>query len=261
MLILLAYILTGIIAGITAGLLGLGGGAIIVPILYAIFQSQELALSSTMQLAVGTSLATIVFTAISSGLSHHRLGNVQMKTALYLAPGIVIGALLGAAIADMVSTDFLKRAFGIFEILVAIQIGLGFKPAAHRTLPSPKGLAASGGVIGTISSLMGIGGGSITVPFLLWCNVSMREAVGTSAACGLPIAIAGVIGFIIAGLNNAGLPEWSVGYVYLPAMICIISTSVFFAPIGAKLAHRLPIQTLKRIFAIVLVLVGLKMIF
>lgn len=261
MLILLAYILTGIIAGITAGLLGLGGGAIIVPILFAIFHSQELALSSTMQLAVGTSLATIVFTAISSSLSHHKLGNIQMKTVLYLAPGIVLGAFLGAAIADSVSTDVLKRAFGIFEILVAIQIGLGFKPAAHRTLPTPVGLSISGSVIGTISSLMGIGGGSLTVPFLLWCNVTMRKAVGTSAACGLPIAIAGVIGFIIAGLDNSGLPEWSVGYVYLPALICIISTSVFFAPIGARLADRLPIQTLKRIFALVLMLVGLKMIF
>ena len=224
---LIAYILTGIIAGLTAGLLGLGGGAIIVPILYAIFVSQELALNATMQLAVGTSLATIVFTSISSATTHHRLGNVQLKTALYLAPGIVIGALLGAAIADSLSTDVLKRAFGIFEVLVAIQIGLGFKPAAHRSLPNKTGLAASGGVIGTISSLMGIGGGSLTVPFLLWCNVPMKQAVGTSAACGLPIAIAGVAGFIIAGLNNVDLPEWSLGYVYLPALICIISTSVF----------------------------------
>ena len=261
MLILLAYILTGVIAGITAGLLGLGGGAIIVPILYALFAWLDLAPGSTMQLAVGTSLATIVFTAMSSGLTHHRLGNVQIKTLLALAPGIVIGALLGAAIADAIPTDILKKVFGIFEIIIAMQIGFGFKPAAHRSLPSTTGLATSGGVIGTISSVMGIGGGSMTVPYLLWCNVSMREAVGTSAACGFPIAVAGVIGFIIGGLDNTGLPDWSLGYVYLPAMLCIISTSVIFAPIGAKLAHRLPIQTLKRIFAIVLLLVGLKMLF
>lgn len=261
MLIIFAYILTGVIAGVTGGLLGLGGGAIIVPILYALFAWLDLAPTATMQLAVGTSLATIVFTAMSSGLTHQRLGNVQIKTLLALAPGIVIGALLGAVIADAVSSDVLKKVFGLFEIMIAIQIGFGFKPAAHRSLPSSTGLAVSGGLIGVVSSVMGIGGGSMTVPYLLWCNVSMREAVGTSAACGFPIAVAGVIGFIIGGLNNTGLPDWSLGYVYLPAMLCIISTSMIFAPIGAKLAHQLPIHTLKRIFAVVLLLVGLKMLF
>ena len=261
MLFLISYMLTGVIAGMTAGLLGLGGGAIIVPILYAIFLTLDLAPGSTMQLAVGTSLATIVFTAISSGLSHYRLGNVQIRTIFFLAPGIIIGALTGAAIADALPTDVLKRVFGFFEIIIAMQIGFGFKPSAHSSLPAPTGLAATGGVIGTISSIMGIGGGSLTVPFLLWCNVSMREAVGTSAACGLPIALAGVIGFVFAGLDNTDLPDWSLGYVYLPAALCIISTSVIFAPIGARLAHRLPILTLKRIFAIFLTLVGLKMVF
>ncbi len=261
MIVLVAYLFTGVIAGITAGLLGLGGGAIIVPILYSIFVMLDLAPGSTMQLAVGTSLATIVFTAMSSSLTHYRLGNVQVKTVLYLVPGIIIGALLGAAVADYLPTDTLRRIFGIFEILIAMQIGFGFKPSAHSTLPAPVGLAASGGIIGTISSIMGIGGGSLTVPFLLWCNVSMRKAVGTSAAVGLPIAIAGVIGFIVAGLDNTGLPEWSLGYVFLPAALCIIATSIFFAPIGAKLAHRLPILTLRRIFAVFLALVGLKMVF
>ncbi len=261
MLVLLAYILTGVIAGITAGLLGLGGGVIIVPILYTLFAWLNLAPDSTMQLAVGTSLATIIFSATSSGLTHYRLGNVQIKTILALTPGILVGALLGAALADAVPTDILKMTFGIFEIMVAMQIGFGFKPAPHRTLPSMAGLATSGGLIGTISSAFGIGGGSLTVPYLLWCNVSIREAVGTSAACGLPIALAGVIGFIIAGLDNTNLPDWSLGYVYLPAAICIISTSIVFAPMGARLAQRLPIQTLKRTFAIVLLLVGLKMLF
>lgn len=261
MLIIFAYLITGVLAGITAGLLGLGGGAVIVPILYGLFLMQDLAPASTMQLAVGTSLATIIFTAISSGLSHYRLGNVNLKTVFYLAPGIILGALLGSGIAGILSTDILRRLFGIFEIIIAMQIGFGLKPAAHRSLPSPTGLATSGGVIGTISSIMGIGGGSLTVPFQLWCNVSMREAVGTSAACGLPIALAGVIGFIFAGLNNTGLPDWSLGYVYLPAVLCIVSTSVIVAPLGANLAHRLPITTLKRIFAVFLALIGLIMIF
>lgn len=260
MLVLIAYIVTGTFAGMTAGLLGLGGGAVIVPILYGLFVVHDLAPDSTMQLAVGTSLATIVFTAISSGLTHFRLGNVNLRTILFMAPGIIIGALLGAAIADAISTDVLRRIFGVFEILIATQIGLGFKPAAHRALPSPSGLAVSGGMIGTVSSVMGIGGGSLTVPYLLWCNVSMREAVGTSAACGLPIALAGVIGFIVAGLDNTGLPEWSLGYVYLPAFLCIVSTSVLIAPFGARLAHRLPVLVLKRIFAVFLAMVGLKMI-
>ncbi len=261
MLILFAYILTGTIAGITAGLLGLGGGAIIVPILFAIFHAQGLAPDSTMQLAIGTSLATIVFTSISSGLSHYRLGNVNVPTFISLAPGILVGALLGAGIADMLTTDVLKQGFGLFEIFIALQIGFGFKPAAHRTLPGLVGLTASGGIIGTVSSVMGIGGGSLTVPFLLWNNVSMKKAVGTSAVCGLPIAVSGAIGFLFTGLDNPSLPELSLGYIYLPAAICIISTSVFFAPIGAKLAYRLPILTLKRTFAIFLALIGLKMFF
>ncbi len=256
----LAYLFTGAFAGMTAGLMGLGGGAVIVPILYALFTIQALAPEYTMQLAVGTSLATIVFTAISSSLTHYRLGNIQTKTVLWLTPGIIIGAWLGAAIADALPTDTLRRIFGIFEIIIAMQIGFGFKPGANRTLPSPRGLAVAGSFIGTISSIMGIGGGSLTVPYLLWCNVPMKEAVGSSAACGLPIAFAGVIGFIVAGLGNPGLPDWSLGYVYLPATLCIVSTSVLFAPIGAHLAHRLPVLILKRIFAVFLVLVGLKML-
>ncbi|MFK8068357.1 MAG: sulfite exporter TauE/SafE family protein [Gammaproteobacteria bacterium] len=261
MLILFAYLLTGAIAGMTAGLLGLGGGAVIVPILFVIFHAQGVAPESTMQLALGTSLATIVFTSISSGLSHHRLGNVNVSTFISLTPGILAGALLGAGIADMLTTEVLKRGFGLFEILIALQIGFGFKPAAHRTLPGQVGLTASGGVIGTVSSVMGIGGGSLTVPFLLWNNVSMKQAVGTSAACGLPIAVSGAIGFLIAGLDNPKLPEWSLGYIYLPAAFCIVSTSVCFAPIGAKLANRLPIMTLKRAFALFLAFIGLKMLF
>lgn len=260
MLILIYYLSAGVIAGITAGLLGLGGGVVIVPLLYAVFLLEGLAPGATMQLAVGTSLATIVFTAISAGYSHHKLGNVQPETLFYLAPGIILGALLGAAIADALPTDILKRTFGVFELIIALQIGFGLKPSAHRTLPAVPGLVLTGSLIGTISTVMGIGGGSLTVPFLLWCNVSMRQAVGTSAACGLPIALAGTAGFIVTGLDHSELPRWSLGYVYLPAVLSIVIMSVLFAPIGARLANKLPIHTLKRLFAVMLALIGLKMI-
>lgn len=260
LLYILAFLITGCIAGMTAGLLGLGGGVVIVPILHFLFILLALSPDFTMQLAVGTSLATIVFTAFSSALTHKRLGNVQIRTMLLLSPGIVLGALAGAAIADQLSTEVLRRFFGLFEILVAIQIGFDFKPAAHRSLPNAAGLASSGGVIGVISSIMGIGGGSLTVPYLIWCNVDVRQAIGTSAACGLPIALAGVIGFIFTGLDNPSLPDWSLGYVYLPAVLCIISTSVIFAPVGARLANKLPIATLKKMFALLLAVIGLKML-
>ncbi len=260
-LMLATYLLIGVFAGITAGLLGLGGGVVIVPILYTIFSSQGLAPEATMQLAVGTSLATIMFTSISSALTHHRLGNVQVSTWLFLAPGIVVGALLGAVVADALPTDTLRRVFGVFECLVALQIGLGFKPPARASLPKRGGLAIAGLIIGLISAVMGIGGGSLTVPFLLLCHVAMRQTVGTSAACGFPIALAGTIGFIFTGLDRTDLPVWSLGYVYLPAALGILITSVLFAPIGAKLANTLPVNTLKRTFAVVLGLIGLKMLF
>lgn len=261
MLILIYYLSAGVIAGITAGLLGLGGGVVIVPLLYAVFLLEGLAPGATMQLAVGTSLATIVFTAISAGYSHHKLGNVLVNTLYVLAPGIVLGAFLGAGIADALPTDILKRAFGVFELIIAMQIGFGLKPSAHRTLPAVPGQMLAGSLIGTISAVMGIGGGSLTVPYLLWCNVSMRQAVGTSAACGLPIALAGTTGFIVTGLDHPELPRWSLGYVYWPAALSIVIMSVLFAPLGARLASKLPIQTLKRLFAMVLALIGLKMIF
>lgn len=255
----LIYLITGVFAGLIAGMLGLGGGVVIVPILFIIFSQLALAPDATMQLAVGTSLATIVFTSISSALTHYKLGNVQVKTFATLTPGIIVGALIGAAVADSLPTDTLRRSFGLFEMLVALQIGLGLKPPARFRLPGQLGLILAGVMIGFISAIMGIGGGSLTVPFLIFCHVAMKQAVGTSSACGLPIAIAGVIGFVVMGLDRPDLPEWSLGYVYLPAAAGILITSVLFAPLGAKLADRLPVATLKRSFALVLGLIGLKM--
>jgi len=250
----------GAFAGLVAGLLGVGGGLIIVPVLVFIFTGQGIANHLIVHLAVGTSLATIVFTSISSVRAHHQHGAVIWPVFWQLTPGIVIGAWLGALFADVLASDQLRRFFGVFELLVAIQMTFNVKPRPHRQLPRRTGMLAAGGVIGSISAIVGIGGGTMTVPFLVWCNVAMRKAVATSSACGLPIAIAGATGFIVTGWNAVDLPVYSSGYVYWPAFIGIVIASVLSAPLGARLAHRLPAAQLKRIFAVLLYILGLRML-
>ena len=258
---LFSYLLLGIAAGITGGLLGLGGGIVIVPALLFLFIYQGLPADVLMHMAVATSLATIVFTSISAAWAHHRHGAVEWDIVRLLGPGIIVGAISGAIIADQLRSDNLRIAFGIFEILVAMQIGFGIKPHAQRSLPGSVGMVASGSVIGTISSLLGIGGGTLTVPFLLWCNVNIRNAVATSSACGFPIAVAGTATLIITGWHYTGLPEGSSGYVYWPATVMISIASVCAAPLGAKLTHALPVNTLQRVFAVVLAAIGIRMLF
>jgi len=257
---LLFYLALGAFAGVMAGLLGVGGGLIIVPALAWIFHLQGVAEAVIMHLAIGTSLATIVVTSISSVRAHHRLGAVLWPVFWRLTPGIVAGAWLGAAIADALPSAALRVVFGVFVLLVAAQLGFGAKPAPHRTLPGAAGMFAAGGVIGLVSAIVGIGGGSLTVPWLTWCNTSIRNAVATSAACGLPIALAGAAGFIVTGWDQAGLPPWSLGYIYGPAMAGVAVASMLFAPLGARLAHTLPTIALKRVFAGFLALVGIKML-
>ena len=254
------YLLLGAFAGLVAGLLGVGGGLIIVPVLVFIFTDQGLAEHLIVHLAVGTSLATIVFTSISSVRAHHQHGAVLWPVFWQLTPGIVVGAWLGAAFADVLASDQLRRFFGVFELLVAIQMTFNVKPRPHRQLPGRPGMLGAGGVIGAISAIVGIGGGTMTGPFLVWCNVVMRKAVATSSACGLPIAIAGATGFIVTGWNAIDLPAYSSGYVYWPAFLGIVIASILTAPIGARLAHRLPAAQLKRIFAILLYILGLRML-
>ena len=257
---LLFYLALGAFAGVMAGLLGVGGGLIIVPALAWIFHWQGMAETVIMHLAIGTSLATIVVTSISSVRAHHRLGAVLWPVFWRLTPGIVVGAWLGAAVADALPGAALRMVFGVFVLLVAAQIGFGAKPAAHRTLPGAAGMFTAGGVIGLVSAIVGIGGGSLTVPWLSWCNTSIRNAVATSAACGLPIALAGAAGFIVTGWSQAELPPWSLGYIYGPAMAGVAVASMLFAPVGARLAHTLPTIALKRVFAGFLVIVGTKML-
>jgi uncharacterized membrane protein YfcA len=258
--VVIIYLLLGAFAGLVAGLLGVGGGLIIVPVLVFIFTGQGVAEHLIVHLAVGTSLATIVFTSISSVRAHHQHGAVLWQAFWQLTPGIVIGAWLGALLADVLASDQLRRFFGVFELLVAIQMTFNVKPRPHRQLPGRAGMVGAGSVIGAISAIVGIGGGTMTVPFLVWCNVAMRKAVATSSACGLPIAVAGATGFIVTGWNAVDLPAYSSGYVYWPAFIGIVIASILSAPLGARLAHRLPAAQLKRIFAVLLYILGLRML-
>ncbi|HMQ12022.1 MAG TPA: sulfite exporter TauE/SafE family protein [Candidatus Competibacter phosphatis] len=257
---LLFYLTLGLFAGVMAGLLGVGGGLIIVPTLAWIFHHQQVDDTIVMHLAIGTSLATIVVTSISSVRAHHRRGAVLWPIFWRLTPGIVVGAWLGAAIADALPSAVLSKVFAVFVLTVAAQMGFGAKPAPHRELPGTAGMLTAGGVIGAVSAIVGIGGGSLTVPFLTWCNIAIRQAVATSSACGLPIALAGALGFVVTGLNATGRPDWSLGYVYGPALVGITLTSMLSAPLGAKLAHTLPTEMLKKVFAVFLTLVGVKML-
>jgi uncharacterized membrane protein YfcA len=260
MSVIVLYLALGVCAGFLGGLLGLGGGIVVVPALYFLYVWQQFPPEVTMHLAVGTSLATAVFTAGTSTLAHHRHGAVQWAAFRSLAPGVLLGGLLGGLIADSMPTATLRTVFGLFEIFVAAQMAAGLKPRPQRRLPGTTAMWTTGAGIGTASAVLGIGGGTLTVPFLLWCNVGIREAVATSAAVGLPITLAGSIGHLYAGWGEAKLPDLSSGYVYWPATLMVAAASVFFAPLGARVAHRLPVPILKRIFAVVVAMIGMRML-
>ena len=254
------YLLVGALAGILAGMLGVGGGLVIVPVLAYLFSQQGFDSSVIMHLAIGTSLATIVLTSLSSIRAHHQRGAVLWPVVAHLTPGIIAGAWLGAAVAHLLPSNILRSVFALFELAVAAQMALELSTTPHRQLPGRIGSGIAGVIIGAVSAIVGIGGGTLTVPFLTWCNVEMRRAVATSAACGLPIASAGTVAFIITGWNHAALPAASSGYLHWPALLGIGLTSVLFAPLGARLAHTLPVRTLRRFFALFLALLGLRML-
>ncbi len=255
-----AFLALGAAAGTLAGLLGIGGGIIIVPGLAAVLIDAGVPPERLMQVAVGTSLATIIATALASIYAHHRRGAVRWPLVAQLTPGVAVGALVGTAVADGLATRALAIIFGVFLIVVALRLaGLG-APSPQRGVPGRAGLAAWGGGIGGVASLLGIGGGTLTVPFLTWCNVGVREAVATSAALGLPIAVAGTLGFIAMGWGYPGLPMGATGYVYWPAWLAITPATIAFAPLGARLAHTLPTAWLKRAFALFVLIVGVRML-
>ncbi|MCL2790317.1 MAG: sulfite exporter TauE/SafE family protein [Desulfobulbus sp.] len=257
--IIAMYLVVGLIAGVLAGLLGVGGGLVIVPMLVFCFTKQGVQADQIMHLALGTSLASIMFTSISSFMSHHKRGAVDWMIVKQIVPGILIGVFAGTFAASRLPTGFLKGFFCLFVYAIATQMLLNKKPAASRELPGIVGTSGMGAVIGVVSALVGIGGGSLSVPFMLWCNVPGHRAIGTSAAIGFPIAIAGAVGYIVNNLEGTNLPPHSIGFVYLPALVGIVCASILTAPLGAKLAHALPVDKLKRIFAFFLYAVATKM--
>ncbi len=254
-------VVMGGLAGVMAGLLGIGGGALIVPVLVMVFERQGVNPAIIMQLALGTSLATIVFTAISSVLAHQKRGAVNWALFWQITPGIVVGTLLGSFVADALSSQALRWMFVVFMFAVAAQMSRGtMVTAAHAKLPGRTGVSIAGSIIGVASALFGIGGGSLSVPFQTWCGVPAKQAVATSSAIGLPIALAGTVGYVTAGFGEAGLPPWSIGYVVLPAFAGVVAGSTLAAPFGARLAHRLSDATLRRVFALFVTLLGLRML-
>jgi len=259
---ILAYLATGVISGLLAGLLGVGGGVVIVPALILLFAHLGFAPDLIAHLAVGTSLATIIGTGLTSALAHNRRGGVRWEIFRRLAPGIVLGAWVGAAIAGFLPQIWLQRVFGVFLLIVGTRMlwSRPADPSRQPSVPGALGLAAAGGGIGALSAIVGIGGGSLTVPYLARVGLSMRQAVGTSSACGLPIALAGTLGFMVIGWGKAGLPVGSTGFVHWPAVGAILLASMPIAPFGARLAHSLPIPILTRIFGVLLVGVAARLL-
>ncbi len=256
----LFYLATGMVAGVLAGLLGVGGGVIIVPLLTFAFTAQQLPAPHILHLALGTSLASIIFTSISSLRAHNLRGAVNWPVVKNITPGILTGSFLGSWVAAQLSTGFLRGFFALFLYYVAAQLLLDIRPKPSRQLPGNAGLFGVGNVVGGVSTLVGIGGGSLSVPFLAWCNLPIHHAVGTSAAIGFPLAVAGAAGYVLNGLAAPALPSGTIGFVYLPALCGIALASICTAPLGARLAHRLPVALLKKVFALLVLVMGTKML-
>jgi uncharacterized membrane protein YfcA len=250
--LILVLLLMGVGGGFAAGLLGIGGGMVLVPFITMIFSARGFPEHLVVHMAIATSLGTILFTSLSSVRAHHKHGAVLWPVVKLLAPGILVGSWIGPWIAKQLDTSLLAFVFALFVAFSATQMLLNRKPAAHRDLPGPLGMSAAGVGIGTVAGLVGAGGGFISVPFMSWCNVKIHNAVATSAALGFPIALAGTLSNIYFGWNEPGLPPWSLGFIYAPALLVIALASVTMAPVGARAAHRMPVAKLKRIFAFVL---------
>ena len=243
----------GMVAGFLAGLLGVGGGMMLVPFLTFILSQRGVQPGMAVKMAIATSMATILFTSISSLRAHHRLGAVRWPLVRGLAPGIVLGGLAagGSAFAGL-NGQGLALFFALFIGFVAMQMLFDRKPRPGRQMPGWAGQGAVGACIGFISALLGAGGAFMSVPFMVWCNVPIRHAVGTSAALGLPIAMASVAGYVVSGWNLAPALPGAAGYLYLPALGIIALASVCLAPLGARTAQRADVGKLRRLFALLL---------
>ena len=254
------FLLLGAVVGFFAGLLGVGGGGIMVPVLTAYFLYKNIPVESVVHLALGTSMASIIMTSASSLYAHQSHQGVVWNIVKTMAPAVLIGTFAATYLVAHISSRHLAIFFAIFMAYVSIQMFLNVQPKPSRTAPSKIGLLTAGGGIGAISAVVAIGGGSLTVPYLAWHNVPLKKAIGTSAAIGFPIAIAGTLGYLINGWNSAYQQDYLFGFIYLPAVILISLVSYFTAPLGARLAHKLPVAVLKKVFALFLLLLGAKML-
>lgn len=254
------YLLMGLFVGFFAGLLGIGGGLILVTLMVYLFTLQEFPVDRLLHLALGTSITSIVFTSISSLRAHHKHGAVRWDILRMAVPGLVVGTLLGTVVADLLKSKYLAIFFVIFVYYSAVQMFANVKPKPTRQLPGKVGMTVVAVIVGIVSSLVGVGGGVMTIPLMSLCNVPMRQAIGTSAALGLPIAIAGAVGFIATGLGKDHLPALSLGYVYLPALVGIVIGTFVTVPWGARMAHSMPVTRLKKIFAVILFILATRML-
>ena len=255
-----AYLALGAVAGFLGGLFGIGGGTILVPALLLLFEAQAFPPEHVMHLALGSSMAVILFTALASLRKHHQHGAVNWQVVRSITPGILLGTALGALSAAAIPARGLGIVFALFVYFAAIQILLDLRPHAARQLPGALGMTLTGTFTGWLSSLVSIGGGTIVIPFLIRCNVPLRHAIGTASAIGFPIAVGGTLGYIAIGSHLDALPAPHLGYVFLPALFWVALASVVTAPLGARTAHRIQVATLRKLFAILLLCLATKLL-
>ena len=256
----LAYLSLGAAAGFLAGLFGVGGGLLLVPVLLFLFNAQHFPADYAMHMALGTSMATILFTSFASARKHHQHGAVNWQAVRNITPGILFGTALGTLSAAVISPLGLGIFFASFVYFAAAQMLLETRPKPSRQLPGFAGMSLVGTFTGWISSMVSIGGGTIAVPFLIWCNLPIRNAIGTSAAIGFPVAVGGTIGYIATGMSAHSLPAPHFGFVYLPALLWVALASLVTAPLGARAAHRMQVELLRKLFAILLAVLASKLL-
>jgi len=257
---ILLFLLLGCIVGFMAGLLGIGGGGIMVPALTSIFLLQGIPVENVVHLALGTSMASIIATSISSLRAHHCNGGVLWDVFKAMAPGIIVGTFFATLFVSHISSFYLALFFSVFMAYVAIKMFLNIQSKPTRVLDNNTGLLIAGGGIGAISAIVSIGGGSLTVQYLLRQNIDIKKAIGTSAAIGLHISISGTLGYVINGWGSYSMGMYTFGYVNFPVVLLISVASFFMAPYGANLAHKLNISTLKKVFSILLIILSIKML-